>query len=165
MKWFTIDVGMIRQNFRISTIKLVQSDAKIILQKKRNVAACLGCEGKDIFVNKKLVFPIFSAKKMTKYEICVRPYYFKWKEKIDVFACLEFLNNLQEKYGFSSAKWSPFHFNYFNANDGIYVYQFVSENEKKMKTHLWLFLFSCYFLAKKMAFQKEHDLVEKYIFW
>ena len=63
-------------------------------------------------------------------QICL--YHLKGKEKIDVFACLEFLNCLQEKFAYH-ASWSPFYFNYFNAENGIFVYQSVSENEDEKR--------------------------------
>lgn len=93
----------------------------------------LYCDFKDKFDEDNVVFT-------QKYVIGhqqILLYRLKGKEKFDAFACLEFLNNLQEKYGFSSTKLSPFYFNYFNANDSICEYQFVSENEdeKRMYEH------------------------------
>ena len=60
----------------------------------------------------------------------IRLYHLSGREKINVLTCLDFLNKLQEKYGFSSStNWSPFFFSYFGTGNNIFVYQFVRENE------------------------------------
>ena len=60
----------------------------------------------------------------------IRLYDLSRREKTDVFTCLDFLNKLQEKYGFSFyTNWSSFCFSYFDVGNNICVYQFDSENE------------------------------------
>ena len=81
---------------------------------------------KDKFDNDNIVF----TQKYLLGKQQIHLYHLSGRENIDVFTCLDFLNKLQEKNGFSSStNWSPFFSSYFDVGNNICVYQFVSENE------------------------------------
>ena len=54
--------------------------------------------------------------------------------KLDVIECLDFLNKVQEKYGYCS-EWTHFYFCYFSTLHNIAVYQFLSENEDEVRMY------------------------------
>lgn len=67
----------------------------------------LYCDFKDRF-DEDIV--VFAQKYVVGYQQ-IHLYHLNGKEKNDALSCLAFLKKLQEKFGFSSTKWSPFYFN------------------------------------------------------
>lgn len=100
---------------------------------------------KDKFDDDNIVFTQKYMVGHQKIHIC----HLKVKKKIDAFDCLDFLNKLQEKYGFSSTKWSPFLFSTISTQTTIFACISLSVKMRKRN-------------EEGEAFQIEHDLTDEY---
>lgn len=73
----------------------------------------------------------------------VSVYSLKDKENLDVGTCLNFLNDLQERFAYHKS-WTPFCFNYFDDTNGIRVFRFTCKNEDEKRMYE---LLCCYAIS------------------
>lgn len=62
----------------------------------------------------------------------IRIHLLKDKKNADSLKCLEFLNELQEKFA-HNIDWSPFYFQCHPSSFNIVFYEFLSQNKEEMK--------------------------------